>query len=51
MLTLVLVLACVVLFFIWPFAVVLGGIGVLLGGVCGCVLGVIAGLVIQAACT
>ena len=49
MLTLVLVLACVVLFFIWPFAVVLGGIGLLLGGVWGCVVGVLVGLFLQAA--
>ena len=51
MMTLVVVLACVVLFFIWPFAVILGGVGVFLGGVWGCLVGVIVGLVIQAALT
>jgi hypothetical protein len=49
MLTLVLVLACVVLFFIWPFAVILGGVGFWLFGVWGAVVGVLAGLFLQAA--
>ena len=49
MLTLVLVLACVVLFFIWPFAVVLGSLGFWVFGVWGAVVGVLGGLFLQAA--
>ena len=49
MTTVLVVLGVILAFCFWPFAVVLGGIGLLLGGVWGCVVGVLVGLFLQAA--
>ena len=49
MTTLILVIVCIVLFFAFPVAVVLGAIGLWLGGTIGCVVGASLGFLMQAA--
>ena len=49
MFTVLLVLGVILAFCFWPFAVILGGVGFWLFGVWGAVVGVLAGLFLQAA--